>query len=232
MSLTEQHVSKILTVLAHPLRRQIILYLREKGTCSFTDLANTTGVDTGKLSFHLRTLADFLKQTPDGKYMLSAKGLDAIVLIKDLEDWALESDLDDKSLSQSTKPSKRVSASLIDFILVQAILILVFQLSFLPMNLLVFVIFFWAYLTLFEGFAGQSLGKLIFHIKIVQITGEKISYGQAAIRNFGKVFLLPVDLILGIRLKDKRYLRYFEKFTKTTVIELPRKQKDINKTVN
>jgi len=232
MSLTEQNVSKILTVLAHPLRRQIILYLREKSTCSFTDLATATGVDTGKLSFHLRTLADFLKQTPDGKYMLSAKGLDAIVLIKDLEDWALESDLDDKSLSQSTKPSKRVSASLIDFILVQAILILVFQLSFLPMNLLVFVIFFWAYLTLFEGFAGQSLGKLIFHIKIVQITGEKISYGQAAIRNFGKVFLLPVDLVLGYRLKDRRYLRYFEKFTKTTVIELPRKQKTIIKTVD
>ncbi|KON32564.1 MAG: hypothetical protein AC479_07315 [miscellaneous Crenarchaeota group-6 archaeon AD8-1] len=140
--------------------------------------------------------------------------------------------MDDKSLSQSTKPSKRVSASLIDFILVQAILILVFQLSFLPMNLLVFVIFFWAYLTLFEGFAGQSLGKLIFHIKIVQITGEKISYGQAAIRNFGKVFLLPVDLVLGYRLKDRRYLRYFEKFTKTTVIELPRKQKTIIKTVD
>ena len=232
MSLTEQNVSKILTVLAHPLRRQVILYLRDKRKCSFTDLAIATGVDTGKLSFHLRTLGDFLKQTPEGKYMLSSKGLDAIVLIKDLEDWALESELNTKSLTQSTRPSKRVSASLIDFILVQAILILVFQLSFLPLNLLVFVIFFWAYLTLFEGFAGQSLGKLIFHIKIVQITGEKISYGQAAIRNFGKVFLLPVDLILGIRLKDKRYLRYFEKFTKTTVIELPRKQKDIEKTLD
>lgn len=220
MSLTEENVSRILSVLSHPLRRQIIIYLKQEEKGSFTDLALATGVDTGKLSFHLRTLGDLLEQTPEGKYKLSTKGLNAIVLIKDLEEWALSSELNRKSFSQSTKPSKRVTASLVDFILTQLFMILAFGLSLLTLYLLIFLAFFWAYLTLFEGFSGQSLGKILLRIKVVRIDGEKISYADAAIRNFGKIFLLPVDLVLGLRLKDKRYLRFFEKFTKTTVIDL------------
>ena len=84
MSLTEENVSRILSVLSHPLRRQIILYLKEEEKSSFTDLALATGVDTGKLSFHLRTLTDFLEQTPEGKYKLSEKGKNAIILILSL----------------------------------------------------------------------------------------------------------------------------------------------------
>ncbi|MHA2060680.1 MAG: RDD family protein [Candidatus Sifarchaeia archaeon] len=222
MSVTDENVSRILSVLAHPLRRQVILYLNEENQGSFTDLANFTGVDTGKLSFHLRTLGDFLEQTPESKYKLSTKGKNAIVLIKDLEEWALGADVTDKSTG-AAKPSKRVGASLIDFVLIQAFMLLAFQLYLLNLNLLVFVGLFWLYLTLFEGFAGQSIGKLLLRIKVVRIDGENISYDQAAIRNFGKTFLLPFDLFFGLRLKDKRYLRFFEKFTQTTVIDVPRK---------
>jgi uncharacterized RDD family membrane protein YckC len=94
---------------------------------------------------------------------------------------------------------------------------------------LVFVGLFWLYLTLFEGFSGQSIGKLLLGIKVVGIDGEKISYEHAAIRNFGKTFLLPADLFVGLRLKDKRYLRFFEKYTQTTVIDIRTKQKTIKK---
>jgi hypothetical protein len=191
MSLTEENISKILSVLSHPLRRKIILYLNEHKTGTFTDLANFANVDTGKLSFHLRTLGDFLEQTDESKYKLSTKGSNAIILIKDLEDWALSAEIANRSVSRTVKPSRRLAVSLVDFILVQAFIFLGFQLFLITLNPFLFVILFWSYLTLFEGFNGQSLGKLLLRIKVVRLDGKKISYGQAAIRNFGKVFLFP-----------------------------------------
>lgn len=219
MSLTEESVSKILSVLSHPLRRQIILYLKQEEKASFTDLALATGVDTGKLSFHLRVLADFLDQTPEGKYSLGEKGKSAIVLIKDLEDWAIAAEESDKQFNQSIKPSRRITASLLDFVLIQLLMFLAFQFSLLNLNLLFFMGIFWFYSTLFEGFSGQTLGKVLLRVKVVRIDGGKISYDQAAIRNIGKVFLLPVDLFFGFRLHDRRYWRFFEKFTQTTLID-------------
>jgi uncharacterized RDD family membrane protein YckC len=85
---------------------------------------------------------------------------------------------------------------------------------------MLFLILFWIYLTLLEGFSGQSIGKRIVEIRVVRIDGKRVLYDHAAIRNFGKVFLLPVDLLLGLRLKDKRFMTYFDKFTDTTVIKI------------
>jgi uncharacterized RDD family membrane protein YckC len=79
---------------------------------------------------------------------------------------------------------------------------------------------FWVYSTILEGFNGQSLGKQIIGLKVVRTDGKKMSYDQAAIRNFGKVFLLPFDLIVGARLKNEKFIRYFDKFAGTTVIDL------------
>jgi hypothetical protein len=46
-------------------------------------------------------------------------------------------------------------------------------------------------------------------------------YDYAAIRNFGKILpLLPFDLIVGWRLKNAIFMRYFDKFAGTTVIDL------------
>ena len=36
----------------------------------------------------------------------------------------------------------------------------------------------------------------------------------------GKAFLLPFDLLIGLRLQDERFIRYFDKFAGTTVIDL------------
>jgi len=55
-------------------------------------------------------------------------------------------------------------------------------------------------------------------LKVVRTDGKKMSYDHAAIRNFGKAFLLPFDLIVG--LKHEGFLRYFDKFAGTTVIDL------------
>lgn len=232
MAVNQKSVSRILSVLSHPLRREILLYLSEKEECSFTDLMNALNVNTGKLSFHIRNLEAFLEQTPTGKYRLSRVGRNAIILIKDLEAWAVEADIV-KSVRASMFPianyKKRIFASLIDFAIALAFFmalpnlfpLIVSRGSFFEyFNIVLFLIVFWAYLTLFEGFAGQSLGKRLLKLKVVRIDGKKLYYDCAAVRNFGKVFLLPFDLLVGYKSNDKRFIRYFDKFSGTTVIDL------------
>jgi uncharacterized RDD family membrane protein YckC len=91
---------------------------------------------------------------------------------------------------------------------------------FFDFNIFIFFTFLFIYSTLFEGFAGQTVGKSILGLKVVNLALKKMSYDIAAIRNFGKCFLLPIDLIAGIRIKDKRYIKYFDKFSGTTVINI------------
>ena len=78
----------------------------------------------------------------------------------------------------------------------------------------------WLYSTLLEGFEGQTLGKALLGLKVITTTSKKLFYDYAAVRNFGKSFLLPIDLLVGFRINDERYIRYFDKFSATTVISL------------
>jgi uncharacterized RDD family membrane protein YckC len=73
------------------------------------------------------------------------------------------------------------------------------------------------------------LGKKLTRTKVARIDGKDPSMHQAAIRNFGKVFLLPFDLALGLRQKDKRFMRYFDKFSGTTVLDLEPEPSDQSK---
>lgn len=229
MAVDEEKVSKILSVLSHPLRRQILLYLSQNQEGTFTDLATTFKADTGKLSFHLRSLEAFMEQTPTGKYKLSRVGQNAIVLIKDLEAWSAEAQLEKKPFIRPLASwKKRVAAFLVDFALALVLFLAVpnitypftMQFPLLNLNIIVFLMLFWVYLTLLEGFGGQTIGKLLTRTKVVRISGENVFYDDAAVRNFGKVFLLPFDLAFGLRLKDKRFIRFFDKFSGTTVIDM------------
>jgi uncharacterized RDD family membrane protein YckC len=58
---------------------------------------------------------------------------------------------------------------------------------------------------------------------VVRLDGKALDYEHSAVRNFGKTFLLPLDLLVGLR--HEKFLRYFDKFAGTTVIDLraPRK---------
>ncbi|HUK84426.1 MAG TPA: RDD family protein [Candidatus Acidoferrum sp.] len=234
MSVDQENISKILSILSHPLRREILINLSEKGESSFTDLLNLLKVDTGKLSFHLRSLEVFIEQTPSGKYKLSRAGESAVRVVHDIEGWAEVADVQRK---ESHLPlasfKKRTAAFLIDFALILAITLTIVVLpqvlsldtAFLPGGISV-VLFttiglLWLYSTLLEGFNGQSLGKRIQGLKVVRIDGKKMSYDHAAVRNFGKVLpLLPFDLIYGWRIKNSAFMRYFDKFAGTTVIDL------------
>lgn len=234
MAVDQDRVSKILSVLAHPLRREILVYLSEKEECTFTDLMNALNVDTGKLSFHMRNLSAFLEQTPTNKYRLSKVGENAIVLIKDLEAWSVEADIATRNSSLPLASfKKRTYAFLIDlgiaFALFLALpnmftsLLTSGMLFSLDISFILFLLLLWIYSALLEGFVGQTLGKRIIGLKVVRTDGKRLSYDHAAVRSFGKAFvlpLLPVDLLIGYRLKDKRYIRYFDKFAGTTVVDL------------
>jgi len=236
MAADQENISKILSILSHPLRREILISLSEKGESSFTDLLNLLKVDTGKLSFHLRSLEVFIEQTSTGKYKLSRAGESAIRVIHDIEGWAEVADVQRKeSHLPLSSFKKRAAAFLIDFAIILAItMTIVFVPQVLSLSMATFlnggisVVLFttigllWIYSTLLEGFNGQSLGKRVMGLKVVRTDGKKMSYDHAAIRNFGKILpLLPFDLIIGIwRIPDKTFMRYFDKFAGTTVIDL------------
>ena len=224
----EDSVTKILSVLSHPIRRDILNLISEKGECTFTDLLNALEIDTGKLSFHLRTLQAFTEQTQAGKYKLNRTGESAFRVIKDVGSWAEVADVQRKAeqlLLASFK--KRVYGFLIDLALILMITAifalpeLFFNLANLDFTTLAFIplALLWGYSTLLEGFNGQTLGKRIIGLKVVRTDGKKMSYDHAAVRNFGKAFLLPFDLLVGLK-HEKVFLRYFDKFAGTTVIDL------------
>jgi uncharacterized RDD family membrane protein YckC len=234
MAVNQESISKVLSVLSHPLRRDILLDLSNNGEQSFTDLLNLLKVDTGKLSFHLRSLAPFIEQTASGKYKLSRAGESAVRVIHDVEGWAEVADVHGKASSLPLSSfKKRASAFLIDFSLIFAITLAI---TFLPqlispgttslgneISTLIFITvgLLWVYSTLLEGFNGQSLGKRVMGLKVVRTDGKKMSYDHAAVRNFGKILpLLPFDLLIGFRIKNQAFMRYFDKFAGTTVIDL------------
>jgi len=233
MAVDQDSVSKVIAVLSHPLRREILLILSNRGEGSFTDLLNVLKVDTGKLSFHLRTLSAFIEQTPTGKYKLSRTGENAVRVIMDVESWAEVADVNRKAKQLPLASfAKRTLAFITDFLLMLAITILltfpqilsiasrnVFSAE-LSTLLLITLGLLWVYSTLLEGFNGQSLGKRLTGLKAVRTDGKKLSYDHAAIRNFGKAFLLPFDIMVGLGLKNKEFVRYFDKFAGTTVINL------------
>ena len=224
----EDSVTKILSVLSHPIRRDILNLLSEKGECTFTDLLNALEIDTGKLSFHLRTLQAFTEQTKAGKYRLNRTGESAVRVIRDVESWAEVADVQRKAEQLLLASFRRRAYS---FLIDLALMLVITSLFALPeifiplqnvdLTTLAFIpiLMLWAYSTLLEGFNGQTIGKRIIGLKVVRTDGKKLSYDHAAIRNFGKAFLLPFDLLVGLQ-HEKVFLRYFDKFAGTTVIDL------------
>jgi uncharacterized RDD family membrane protein YckC/DNA-binding transcriptional ArsR family regulator len=234
MAVDQESVTRILSALSHPTRREVLLTLNEKGECSFTDLMKALSIDTGKLSFHIRNLTGLIEQSPSGKYRLNKMGENAVRLVMDLQSWASELAMQDRDTSiLVARTRKRAYAFLIDFGVVLAVftgaslIASAFSLITGPappnINVILFgaLALFWIYSTLLEGFSGQSLGKRLLGLVVVRLDGKRMFYDHAAVRNFGKIFvILPFDLLAGHRLKDKRYIRYFDKFAGTTVIDL------------
>lgn len=234
MDQNKENVSKILHILSHKIRRDILILLNDKKEMSFSDLMNALKIDTGKMSFHLRNLKRLLDQTPKGEYKLNRLGQNALRLLKDAEALSVDVDFLEKQTGQHVAGlSRRTMAFLFDmgvaFTITIAVsligeLLVLFSGQFLYQpNFFLFLGLLWLYSTLLEGFAGQTVGKIMLGIKTVSVTNTKMTYDAAAVRNFGKCFLLPIDLLLGLRLHDDRFIKYLDKYSRTTVIKLESK---------
>jgi uncharacterized RDD family membrane protein YckC len=93
--------------------------------------------------------------------------------------------------------------------------------SFIPASLL-----FFGYWMIFEYKGGQSIGKKILHLKVVNIDGESSTLLGVMISSFGKSFLLPIDFILGIIFTNKKRQRIFNRIGDTIVLKIQEKEND------
>jgi uncharacterized RDD family membrane protein YckC len=87
-------------------------------------------------------------------------------------------------------------------------------------------LFFFLYWTVMEGYQGrgQSIGKMVMNLKVVNRDGTKISYKRAAIESFGKAFILPLDCLIGWLAMPGSKLRMFNRLSNTIVIKTDYKE--------
>jgi ActR/RegA family two-component response regulator len=77
----------------------------------------------------------------------------------------------------------------------------------------------WILFSALEGYRGETLGKYLLGLRVVKRDGSKLTFAETAVRNVGKVFLLPVDLILGLKYRKFGYIRFFDYYTKSAVVK-------------
>ncbi|MCS4539676.1 MAG: RDD family protein [Thaumarchaeota archaeon] len=72
--------------------------------------------------------------------------------------------------------------------------------------------------TLMDSYKGQTPGRYVLGIRVVSTSNRKLDLIEAAIRNIGKVFLLPLDLLMGLVFYRKPgYIRFSDFYTHSKV---------------
>ncbi len=79
---------------------------------------------------------------------------------------------------------------------------------------------FFSYWTYFESTRGQSIGKMLLKIKTVDLASKPASTRSVAIQSFGKAFLLPIDVILGWIFTNEKRQRIFNRASDTLVVKM------------
>ena len=74
------------------------------------------------------------------------------------------------------------------------------------------------YWTVLESEGRQSIGKKALNLKLVSVNGKNATLGAAAASAFGKAFLLPLDMIIGVLARPGKKQRLFSMASDTTVI--------------
>jgi len=79
---------------------------------------------------------------------------------------------------------------------------------------------FFVYWVVLEYKTGQTVGKKILNLKIVNVSGNKANLKEVLISSFGKSFLLPIDIILGWILTNEKRQRVFNRLGNTLVVKI------------
>lgn len=80
-------------------------------------------------------------------------------------------------------------------------------------------LFWFVYFLFMDITYGQSIGKMVMKIRVTNLDGGPIDITQAAIEAFGKAFLLPLDVILGLIFTPQKSQRIFTFLAKTIVVK-------------
>lgn len=132
------------------------------------------------------------------------------------------------------KWTDRFFAWLIDFIIISSISTMIIFLLFgsmyyefdegglwaentqyIPASILFFV-----YWVILEYKTGQTIGKKILNLKVIDIRGGKPKLSGVLLSCFGKSFLLPFDVILGLILTNEKRQRIFNKLGDTVIVKI------------
>jgi len=81
-------------------------------------------------------------------------------------------------------------------------------------------VMFFSYWVILEYKTGQTIGKKMFNLKITNSQGEKPSLIGVVISSFGKSFILPIDMILGLIITNDKRQRIFNKLGDTVIIKI------------
>ena len=132
------------------------------------------------------------------------------------------------------KWTDRFFAWLIDFIIISSISTMIIFFSFgtiyyefdeeglwaentqyVPASILFFI-----YWVILEYKTGQTIGKKILNLKVIDIKGGKPKLTGILLSGFGKSFLLPIDVILGWILTNDKRQRIFNKLGDTITVKI------------
>jgi uncharacterized RDD family membrane protein YckC len=75
------------------------------------------------------------------------------------------------------------------------------------------------YFMFMDHYYGQSVGKKVMNLKITREGGAPLTLLDAAIESFGKVFLLPIDFLVGYLLYRGKNQRLFNYLSDTVVVK-------------
>jgi len=221
-------------VLSHEIRVKIISLLHENIEMSYTEILHTLNLEEGNLNFHLRKMKGFIELTEKKNYRLSEYGKITYSMLQgvDARLWKDAKEIiknDDSGAFSIQILLRRIVATLIDFILfvffgVVLFLVLNHGIKFDVYAFLVVIYlqltlqFAYASFVVMEAYNGQTIGKYLMSIRVVKTNGDKINILESAVRNIGKVFLLPLDFLIGMLFfRKKGYIKFFDYYTKTTV---------------
>ena len=81
-------------------------------------------------------------------------------------------------------------------------------------------VMFFSYWIILEYKTGQTIGKKMFNLKVTNSQGGKPSLIGVVISSFGKSFILPIDMILGLIITNDKRQRIFNKLGDTVIIKI------------
>ena len=152
------------------------------------------------------------------------------------------SDVDNSESSKIilAKWKDRFFAWLVDFVIISLISSSTFFLSFLYLdyNFENFItndgmyiptsVMFFSYWIILEYKTGQTIGKKMFNLKITNSQGKKASLIGIVVSSFGKSFILPIDMILGLIITNEKRQRIFNRIGNTIVIKIKKNDDVLN----